>query len=114
MKLIKEPNPYAIALTSVAVGWLIAAAVHGFYISDVTPHAVAVGANIPDWVVGFAAIPAWVWLLPAAVDVGAAAFARTIAPAALRSLTIVSFAALVIYAFLAVAVLFFVSFAGTS
>jgi hypothetical protein len=114
MKLIKEPQPYAITLASVAVGWVIAAAVHGLYISDVVVHAVAVGANIPDWVSAFAAIPAWIWLLPAAVDLAAAAFSRSIAQPVLRSLAITSFAALIVYACLAVAALFFVSFAGTS
>ena len=114
MKLIKEPSPFALTLGSLAVGWIIAAAVHGFYISDVTVHAVAVGANVPDWASAFAAIPAWVWLLPAIIDLGVAAFARAMPAAAVRSLTVVSFAALIAYAGVAVFVLFLVSFAGTS
>ncbi len=114
MKLIKEPNPYAISLASVAVGWLLAAAVHGWYISDVAVHSVALGANIPGWVAGFASIPAWIWLLPALVDLAAAALARAMPMAALRSLSVASFAALIAYACVAVSVLFFVSFAGSS
>ena len=114
MKLIKEPNPYAIALSSVAVGWVIAAAVHGSYISDVAVHAAAVGANVPDWVLAFARIPAWIWLLPAVADLAVAAAARVIARPVIRSLTIASFAALIAYACVAVMVLFFVSFAGST
>ena len=66
MKLIKEPHPFTLGLGSLALCWLAAIGAQA-YIDDLAVHAVMLGAFLPDWLLSFAKLPVWLWVLPVPV-----------------------------------------------
>ncbi len=96
-----------------ALLWVGAAALQT-YVGDVGTHGAMVGAYVPGWLLGVAAIPPWAMLATAAAD-GLAALAAGHLPRALeRGLVAANAALLVAYAFVGVAVLFYVAFASNA
>jgi hypothetical protein len=80
-------------------------------VSDSTVHAAMVGAYVPGSLLSIAKMPAWIFFLPMAIELGLL-LAATVLPNALsRWLAILSFAAILAYSFVAVAMLFYVAFA---
>jgi hypothetical protein len=71
-----------------------------------------VGAYVPGWLLGVAAIPWWSLLLPAIVDGAVALAAARISGGTSRWLTIANAVGLIAYAFVSVAVIFYVAFAS--
>ncbi len=110
MKRSGEPSPLTIILGLLAAAWLLVAAVHAFYLSDVVTHAANVGAAVPDWITGFVAIPAWIWIVPAIPLAAGAMLTQRIGARALKTLAIVAFAGVLIYGALALAILFSLAF----
>jgi hypothetical protein len=94
-----------------ALCWLAAAGLQT-YASDVGTHGAIVGAYVPQWLLGIAAIPAWTLLLPALADGAVALAAERLSGGASRVLTIANAVALIAYAFVSIAVIFYVAFAN--
>ena len=105
-----EPDPLTVILGLLAVAWLLVAATHAFYLRDVVMHAGNVGAAVPDWITGFVAIPAWVWVLPAVPVAAGAMLAQRVDRGVLRTIAIVAFAGVLIYGVFALTVLFSLAF----
>jgi len=93
-----------------ALSWLLAAGLQS-YAADVGIHGAIVGAYVPGWLLGVAAIPPWTLLLPAIVD-GAVMAPGRVSVTLSKALTIANAVGLIAYAFVCVAIIFYVAFAN--
>jgi hypothetical protein len=96
-------------LGAYVICWLVASGLQR-YVSDAGTHGAAVGAYLPDLLLGVAAIPYWTLFVPALVDLAAVLGAGRLSRGAMRAFDVLNAVLLIVYAAACVAVLFYVAF----